>query len=123
MWPWEIHLTRFHPVFIRIPSEWGSSPDMLVLFTRSGVHSDYLGALPPLFPPLIQQPRLHSRVAQECHTVSIRLAAQIWASACRSFYSRIHPSSPARPSVTLPVMFSRILPPSPSYPSFSVSFD
>ena len=40
MWPWEIHLTRFHQVFIRIPGEWGSSPDMLGLFTQSGVHSD-----------------------------------------------------------------------------------
>ena len=81
----------------------------------------YLGALPPLFPPLIHQPQLHSCVAHECHTVSICLAAQIWASACRTFYSRLHPS-PLRSSLTLPAMFSRILPPSPFYPSFSVSF-
>ena len=82
----------------------------------------YLGALPPLFPPLVHQPQLHSRVAHECHTVSIHLAAQIWASARRTFYSRLHPS-PLRSSLTLPAMFSRILPPSPSYPSFSVSFN
>ena len=39
VWPWEIHPIRFHPVFIRIPGEWGSSLDMLGLFTQCGVHS------------------------------------------------------------------------------------
>ena len=54
---------------------------------------------------------------------SIRLEAQIWATARRTFYSRLRPSSsPLRSSHTLPAMFSRILLPSPSYPSFSVSF-
>ena len=35
----EIHLTRFHLVFIRITGDWGISLDILELFTRSGVHS------------------------------------------------------------------------------------
>ena len=39
VWPWEIHLTRFHSVFIRIPGECGSSPDILLLFTWYGAHS------------------------------------------------------------------------------------
>ena len=84
----------------------------------------YLGALPPLFPPTTHHPQIHSRVAHECHMVSIRLAAQIWASARRIFFSHLfpNPSSRSRPSLTLPTMFSRILPPSPSYPRLSVSF-
>lgn len=82
----------------------------------------YYGLLPPFFPPSLEQPRIHPRLAHECHLVSIRLAAQIWATTRRTFYLKSHPSSYVCPSITLPPLLARILPPSPSYPSLSVSF-
>jgi hypothetical protein len=83
----------------------------------------YLGLLPVFFPRSLHHPRIHTRLAHECHTFSIRLAAQIWASARCALFSNSHSSSRARlPSITLPPFLSRILPPSPSYSSFSVTF-
>jgi hypothetical protein len=82
----------------------------------------YLGVLPPFFPPSLSLPQIHIRLAHELHTVSIRLAAQIWAVARRAFYANSHPSNYVRPSISLPSPLARILPPSPTYPSFSVNF-
>ena len=72
----------------------------------------------------IHNPQLHTRISHECHTVSIRLAAQIWGTARSASFSKLHHDSSARSrsSLTLPTHLARILPPSPSYPSFSVSF-
>jgi len=86
----------------------------------------YLGILPPLFPPAFHKLPIHIRVVQDCHTASIRLAAQIWGAARRS-YSKIHFGhncniSHIRTTLTLPSIFFRVLPPSPSYPSFSIAF-
>jgi hypothetical protein len=62
-------------------------------------------------------------LAHECHTFSIRLAGQIWASACCALFSKLHSSTrPRLPTLTLPSFLSRILPPAPTYSSFSVSF-
>ena len=36
----------------------------------------YLGVLPQFFPRTIHSPQVHTRLSHECHTVSIRLAAQ-----------------------------------------------
>jgi hypothetical protein len=86
----------------------------------------YCGVLPPFFPPSLDQPRIHTRIAHECHLVSIRLAAQIWATARRMSYTNSHSSSSyVPPSITLPSLIARILPPSPSesYPSLSISFN
>jgi hypothetical protein len=83
----------------------------------------YLGILPVLFPRTFHHPQIRSRLAHECHITSIRLAAQIWASARRTFFSHLHPSPAAPlPNITLPSFFSRILSPSPTYSSFSISF-
>ena len=67
-------------------------------------------------------PQIHTRLAHECHTVSIRLAAQIWATAHCDSYSKSHPPTRSRSSVVLPSHLAHILPPSLSYPSFSLSF-
>ena len=82
----------------------------------------YLGILPPFFPHTLHCPQIHTRLAHECHTVSIRLAAQIWATARCAAYSKSHPPTRSRSSVVLPSLLARILPPSLSYPSFSISF-
>jgi hypothetical protein len=85
----------------------------------------YLGVLPRFFPASLHQPQIHIRLANECHITSIRLAAQIWATArCHAYSTTFTHSSPTRTrlSITLPSHLARILPPSPSYPSFSVSF-
>jgi hypothetical protein len=85
----------------------------------------YLGLLPPFFPRTLDHPRMHTRLAHECHITSIQLAAQIWASARCTLYSNFHPSvrSPSPlPNISLPSFLSHILPLSPSYSSFSVSF-
>jgi hypothetical protein len=83
----------------------------------------YLGVLPIFFPRNLDNPRIHSRLAHECHTFSIRLAGQIWASARCALFAKFHSSSRTQSHIiTLPSFLSRILPPSPSYSSFSVSF-
>ena len=83
----------------------------------------YLGILPQFFPPTIHSLQIHTRLAHECHTVSIRLAGQIWAAARCKTFSALHYPIRTRSSLTLlPTHLARILPPSPSYPSFTVSF-
>ena len=82
----------------------------------------YLGILPQFFPPTIHSLQTHTRLAHECHTVSIRLAGQIWAAARCKTFSTLHYPIRTRSSLTLPTHLARILPPSPSYPSFTVSF-
>ena len=84
----------------------------------------YLGVLPHFFPNTIHNPQIHTRLSHECHTVSIRLAAQIWGSARSASFSKLHHhhSTTSRSSLTLPTHLARILPPSLTYPSFSVSF-
>jgi hypothetical protein len=83
----------------------------------------YLGLLPPFFPHTLDHPRMHSRLAHECHVTSIRLAAQIWASARCFLYSRLYPPTRTHlPVISLPSFLARLLPPTPSYSSFSVSF-
>ena len=82
----------------------------------------YLGILPSFSPHSLHCHQIHTRLAHECHTVSIRLAAEIWAAARCESYSKSHPPSRSRPSLVLPSLLAHILPPSPSYPSFSISF-
>ena len=82
----------------------------------------YLGILPSFFPHTLHCHQIHTRLAHECHTVSIRLAAQIWAAARCESYSKSHPPTRSRSTVILPSLLAHILPPSPSYPSFSISF-
>ena len=46
----------------------------------------YLGLLPPLFPPMFNEPPIHTHIAHECHTTSIRLAGHIWAAARHHYF-------------------------------------
>ncbi|KJA14059.1 hypothetical protein HYPSUDRAFT_173712 [Hypholoma sublateritium FD-334 SS-4] len=85
----------------------------------------YLGVLPPLFPPMFEDLPLHTRIAHECHTASIRLAGQIWGAVRRRHFDHLSQNprmTSTRTTLTLPSLLSHILPPNPSYPSFSVSF-
>ena len=82
----------------------------------------YLGVLPHFFPYSIPNLQIHTRIAHECHTLSIRLAGQIWATARCASFSKLHSSTRSHSCLTLPPHLARILPPSPSYPSFSISF-
>ena len=99
-----------------IPRLWHMASSMILILP---------GYPPTTAPTNIPQFTVHICIAHECHSTSIRLAAQIWGAVRCANYNKIHhclnhQSLPNRTIVTLPSHLSRILPPSPSYPSFSI---
>ena len=70
----------------------------------------YLGMLPPLLPPRFQKP-VHTHIAHECHSTSIRLAAQIWGAPrranCEKTYNCLNHQLPQnRATLTFPSHFT-----------------
>jgi len=84
----------------------------------------YLGILPTLLKVNPTSPNktktTHIWLANDWHTLSIRLAVRIWGDAHRKFQAKHTPLPKPRNSLSLPSHFQTIIP--STYPSFDISF-